>query len=75
MTIEARRTTATAVIRETERSRLRYFAGRTALTRETKGPQDFVSIADREAEALIRTGLAEAFPTDGFVGEERRSRQ
>jgi hypothetical protein len=28
------------------------------LTRETKGPQDFVSIADREVESLIRTGLA-----------------
>jgi hypothetical protein len=28
--------------------------------RETKGPQDFVSIADREVESLIRTRLAEA---------------
>ena len=35
-----------------------------------KGPQDFVSIADREVESLIRTRLADAFPTDGFIGEE-----
>jgi myo-inositol-1(or 4)-monophosphatase len=70
MTIEARLTTATAVIREAGALAAKYFAGRTALTRETKGPQDFVSIADREVEALIRTRLAEAFPSDGFVGEE-----
>ena len=70
MTIEARLTTATAVIREAGALAGKYFASRTALTRETKGPQDFVSIADREVEALIRTGLAESFPTDGFLGEE-----
>jgi myo-inositol-1(or 4)-monophosphatase len=48
----------------------RHFARREDLTRETKGPQDFVSIADREVESLIHTRLAEAFPTDGFLGEE-----
>src|ERR1700738_3171373 len=67
MTIEARLTTATAVIRDAGALAAKYFAGGTALTRETKGPQDFVSIADREVEAVIRTGLAEAFPTDGLV--------
>jgi myo-inositol-1(or 4)-monophosphatase len=70
MTIEARLTTTTAVIRDAGALAAKYFARRTALTRETKGPQDFVSIADREVEALIRAGLAEAFPSDGFVGEE-----
>jgi myo-inositol-1(or 4)-monophosphatase len=70
MTIEARFTVATNVIREAGELAAGYFAGRTALTRETKGPQDFVSIADREVESLIRTRLAEAFPTDGFLGEE-----
>ena len=29
-----------------------------------------VSAADRDAEALIRRGLAEAFPDDGLLGEE-----
>ncbi|WP_246249316.1 inositol monophosphatase family protein [Chelativorans alearense] len=39
-----------------------------AVTR--KGLQDFVTAADRHAEDLIRGALAEAFPEDGFVGEE-----
>ncbi|WP_373356005.1 inositol monophosphatase family protein [Pseudoroseicyclus sp. CXY001] len=35
-----------------------------------KGPGDFVSRADRAAEAMIRKMLREARPTYGFVGEE-----
>jgi myo-inositol-1(or 4)-monophosphatase len=70
MTIEARLTTATAVIREAGDLAAEYFARRTTLARETKGPQDFVSLADREVEAAIRTRLAKAFPDDGFLGEE-----
>ncbi|HWZ67204.1 MAG TPA: hypothetical protein VNW89_05215 [Stellaceae bacterium] len=53
MTIEARLTTATAVIREAGDLAAGYCARRAALTRETKGPQECVSIADREVEALI----------------------
>jgi myo-inositol-1(or 4)-monophosphatase len=70
MTIEAHLTFATQLILEAGQLAARHFAHRQALTRETKGPQDFVSIADREVESLIRTRLAEAFPTDGFLGEE-----
>lgn len=36
----------------------------------TKGPGDFVSRADRNAENLIREALMEARPTYGFLGEE-----
>ncbi|PVA06828.1 inositol monophosphatase family protein [Thalassorhabdomicrobium marinisediminis] len=36
----------------------------------TKGPGDFVSRADRNAETLIREALMEARPTYGFLGEE-----
>ena len=36
-----------------------------------KGPGDFVSRADREAERVIREALIEARPTYGFLGEER----
>ncbi len=36
----------------------------------TKGPGDFVSKADREAERLIKQDLMEARPTYGWVGEE-----
>jgi myo-inositol-1(or 4)-monophosphatase len=70
MNIEARLMTATAVIHEAGALAAKFFARRTALARETKGPQDFVSLADREVEALIRTRLANAFPDDGFLGEE-----
>lgn len=35
-----------------------------------KGPGDFVSRADRQAEETIRTDLMEARPTYGFLGEE-----
>lgn len=36
----------------------------------TKGPGDFVSRADREAERIIKTDLLEARPTYGWLGEE-----
>lgn len=49
---------------------LRYFHREVAYTREAKGPQDFVSEADRGVEELLRSGLARAFPDDRFLGEE-----
>ncbi len=54
-------------------------AGELALTRRAEGvhvaaskssPEDVVTDADRETEALIRRRLAEARPSDGFYGEE-----
>ena len=45
MTIDVRLATATAVIRQAGELAAGYFSRRTDLTRETKGPQDFVSIA------------------------------
>ena len=33
-------------------------------------PEDIVTLADRESEALIRDALAEVRPDDGFFGEE-----
>lgn len=36
----------------------------------TKGPGDFVSRADRNAEKIIKEALMEARPTYGFLGEE-----
>ena len=49
---------------------LDYFGNRERLTVELKGPQDFVSHADREVEALIRREIAQGFPADRFLGEE-----
>ncbi|MBM1221642.1 inositol monophosphatase [Ponticoccus sp. SC2-23] len=37
-----------------------------------KGPADFVSRADRQAEEMIRADLMEARPTYGFLGEESK---
>jgi myo-inositol-1(or 4)-monophosphatase len=45
-------------------------AGLEALDVTAKGLQDFVTLVDRRAEMTIRDALAEAFPKDGFLGEE-----
>lgn len=37
---------------------------------ESKGLQDFVTVADRRAEQAIRAALLEKFPEDSFMGEE-----
>ncbi len=47
-----------------------FWERRDALTIELKGPQDFVTVADREVEAFIREEIAREYPDDGFLGEE-----
>jgi histidinol-phosphatase len=47
---------------------LRYFDGDFKV--EWKQDHSPVTVADREAEALLRGRLLEAFPGDGFLGEE-----
>lgn len=37
---------------------------------EAKGLQDFVTLADKQAEDTIRSELFQKFPMDGFIGEE-----
>jgi len=49
---------------------LDYFRHWDRLTIESKGPQDFVSEADRNVEAMVRARLAAAFPDDAITGEE-----
>src|SRR5262245_21423376 len=49
---------------------LDFYNRREQLTVELKGPGDFVSVADREVENIVRGALASAFPDDGFIGEE-----
>lgn len=48
----------------------RYFDERGTLTPELKGPQDWVSAADRDVETFVRNAIAEAYPGDAFLGEE-----
>ena len=47
---------------------LRYFDG--SFTIEWKADLSPVTVADREAEQLLRQTLLAAFPNDGFLGEE-----
>ena len=39
-----------------------------------KGPQDYLTEVDGETEELISSRLSEAFPQDGFIGEETEGR-
>jgi len=59
---------AITVAKEASQLALRYFD--TNLTVEWKKDQSPVTLADREAEALLRSRLLKTFPRDGFLGEE-----
>ncbi len=49
---------------------LEFFKARDQLTIDLKGPQDYVSEADRTVEASMIDFLQRQFPNDGFLGEE-----
>jgi myo-inositol-1(or 4)-monophosphatase len=49
---------------------LDYWRRRDELVVELKGPGDFVTLADREVETLLRREIAASFPDDAFLGEE-----
>lgn len=53
---------------------MQWFRNNEHLQIEKKGPQNWVSIADREVESMIRGRLEELFPQDGFLGEESGTR-
>ena len=48
----------------------KHFAALSSLEVRRKGPSDFVSAADVEAEAAVRSVLAAGHPDYGFMGEE-----
>ena len=52
----------------------RRFSRRESFTVGFKGPQDYLTEVDGEVERLIATRLHEAFPGDGFIGEEGEGR-
>jgi myo-inositol-1(or 4)-monophosphatase len=56
--------------RKAGRQLLKDFAEVEQLQVSVKGPGDFVSRADRQAEQTVREMLTEARPTYGFLGEE-----
>jgi histidinol-phosphatase len=59
---------AIAVARRAGEVAMGYFDG--SFTVEYKGDESPVTVADREAEQLIRTLVREEFQGDGFLGEE-----
>ncbi|MDQ0509871.1 myo-inositol-1(or 4)-monophosphatase [Angulomicrobium amanitiforme] len=69
--LTARIEAAHAILAEAGTRALAYFAEVESLAVEAKANgQDVVSIADRAVEQLVRGRLAQAFPEDGFLGEE-----
>src|SRR6266404_6087396 len=60
--------TAIEAAQQAGRLALRYFDGEFRV--EWKQDRSPVTVADREAEVLLRTRLLGAFPGDGFLGEE-----
>jgi myo-inositol-1(or 4)-monophosphatase len=70
VSVDARYALLLRVAREAGRVAHDFWIRRAALTVELKGPQDFVSVADRDVETFIRGEIARAFPGDHFLGEE-----
>lgn len=68
--IERRWRLAEDIVREAGHLARAFFDNRATLVVEEKGPQDFVSRADQETEALIVSRLALECPADGVLGEE-----
>ena len=69
--LETRFSLANALGVEAGAVALDYFNRRDTLVIETKRDlHDVVSVADRNVEKLIRQRVADAFPNDGFLGEE-----
>ncbi|MDQ2975348.1 MAG: histidinol-phosphatase [Acidobacteriota bacterium] len=59
---------AVDIAREAGKITWRHYQG--SFLAERKADSSFVTIADREAEAYLRTRIAEAFPNDAILGEE-----
>jgi myo-inositol-1(or 4)-monophosphatase len=70
MAYDARLDVARALGREAGALARRYFRREIPFVAETKGPQDFVSAADRAVEAFIKDALAHEFPDDDVLAEE-----
>lgn len=70
--LDARFEHARDVIRHAGERAMAYFDGSAGdLEVEAKeNPLDMVSIADKNVEAIIRDQIGDAFPEDGFLGEE-----
>ncbi|MGV8988827.1 MAG: inositol monophosphatase family protein [Cypionkella sp.] len=75
--LKARLVVATDLARQVGRAAnaFRATADDVALQVQSKGLQDFVSVADRQAAQTIRAEVAAHFPADGFMGDGAQSGQ
>src|SRR5258705_4685657 len=64
---------AVDIAREAGKITSRHYQG--SFVAERKADNSFVTVADREAEAYLRTRIAEAFPDDSILGEEEEGVQ
>ena len=65
-----RSTSAVDIARNAGAFALSFFERVGSLVIEDKGPQDFVSEADKAVELRVRAAIEVAYPEDGIVGEE-----
>jgi myo-inositol-1(or 4)-monophosphatase len=70
MDLDHRLAVAEAAAREAGVLAREHFANLRTISIEKKGAQDYVSIADRDVEKLLKERLLAAYPDDGFLGEE-----
>ena len=68
--LDARYDAAQTIARTAGQMALKMLADPASLGIEMKGPQDFVTAADRAVERYVSQALKAAFPDDGFLGEE-----
>jgi myo-inositol-1(or 4)-monophosphatase len=68
--LHQRHVAAVALANEAASLASTYFEDRARMGTRMKGFQDFVTEADQVVEDLLRRRIAEAFPSDGFLGEE-----
>jgi len=68
--IQARLSIAETAARNAGEVLADFYTRRGSIDIEMKGPNDFVSVADRQAELCILNTIAEHFPNDRFIGEE-----
>ena len=67
--VQSRLETAVELAKAAGQHTLKYFQ-QSDLSVQRKGDNSPVTIADKEAEALVRSGIAAVFPEDAVLGEE-----
>lgn len=72
--LDARFEFATQLARDAGKIAMRYFRAGAAAGTTLKGPQDYLTLADTEVDAFIRTALNAAFCDDAVLTEEAGGR-